>query len=165
MSNEEANSLYKCTVREYHVLHKWDAGGSPSQAMDVQEMGVDGQDNRETGGSAADRIFFMKYPMSFLQHWYTTYPPPQQDTTTTGSSVVSPSSADVDVDMTGDRTSSHLLLGKRGALAPAAPEAPGAPAAPWITSPVQSVLTFLNSIVSLTIWLPGNLVSMWVSVH
>jgi hypothetical protein len=21
MSNEEANSLYKCTVREYHVLH------------------------------------------------------------------------------------------------------------------------------------------------
>ena len=25
----------------------------------------------------------MKYPMSFSQHWYTTYPPPQQDTTTT----------------------------------------------------------------------------------
>ena len=45
----------------------------------------------------------MKYPMSFLQHWYTTYPPPQQDTTTTGSSVLSPSSAGVDVDMTGDR--------------------------------------------------------------
>ena len=45
----------------------------------------------------------MKYPMTFLQHWYTTYPPPQQDTTTTGSSVVSPSSAGVDVDMTGDR--------------------------------------------------------------
>ena len=52
-------------------------------------MGVDGQGNRETGGSSADRIFFMKYPLSFLQHWYTTYPPPQQDTTTTGSSVVS----------------------------------------------------------------------------
>ena len=45
----------------------------------------------------------MKYPMSFLQHWYGTYPPPQQDTTTTGSSVVSPASAGVDVDMTGDR--------------------------------------------------------------
>ena len=44
----------------------------------------------------------MKYPMPFLQHWYATYPPPQQDTTTTGSSVVSPSSAGVDVDMTGD---------------------------------------------------------------
>ena len=111
MSNEETNSLYKCTVREYHALHKWDVGGSPSQTMELQEMGVDGQDSRETGGSSTDRIFFMKYPMSFLQHWYSTYPPPQEDTTTTGSSVVSPSSADVDVDMTlplmmtGDSTS------------------------------------------------------------
>ena len=24
MSNEEANSLYLCTVRDYHALHKWD---------------------------------------------------------------------------------------------------------------------------------------------
>ncbi len=53
MSNEEANSLYKCTAREYHALHKWDAGGTPSQAMEMQEMGVDGQGSRETGGSAA----------------------------------------------------------------------------------------------------------------
>ena len=43
MSNEEANSLYLCTVREYHALHKWDAGGTPSQAMELQEVGVDGQ--------------------------------------------------------------------------------------------------------------------------
>ena len=28
MSNEESNSLYKCTVCEYHELHKWDAGGT-----------------------------------------------------------------------------------------------------------------------------------------
>ena len=66
---------------------------------------MNGQGSQETGGSVADRIFFMEYPMSFLQHWYTTYPPPHQDTTTTGSSVVSPSSAGVDVDMTGDNTS------------------------------------------------------------
>ena len=81
MSTEEANSLYKCTVRDFHALHKWDAGGTPSQAMELQEMGVDGQGNRETGGSSADRIFFMKYPLPSLQHWYATYPPPQQDTT------------------------------------------------------------------------------------
>jgi hypothetical protein len=43
MSNEEANSLYLYTVHEYHALHKWDAGGTPSQAMELQEMGVDGQ--------------------------------------------------------------------------------------------------------------------------
>ena len=65
LSNEEVNSLYLCNVRDYHVLHKWDTGGTPSQVME-QEMGVDGQDNRETGGSTSDRIFFMKYPMSFL---------------------------------------------------------------------------------------------------
>jgi hypothetical protein len=42
--------------------------------------GVDGQDSRETGGSASDRIFFMKYPMPFLQHWYGTFAPAQEDT-------------------------------------------------------------------------------------
>jgi hypothetical protein len=43
MSNEEANSLYKCTVCEYHVLHKRHAGGTPSQTMELKEMDVDGQ--------------------------------------------------------------------------------------------------------------------------
>ena len=61
MSNEEANSQYKCTVSEYHVFHKYDTGGTPSQAIELQEMGVDGQGSRETGGSDSDRIFFMNY--------------------------------------------------------------------------------------------------------
>ncbi len=59
MSNEETNSRHKSTVHEYHALHKWDSGGTPSQGMELQDVGVDGQDNRETGGSSADRIFFM----------------------------------------------------------------------------------------------------------
>jgi hypothetical protein len=66
MPNEEANSQYKCTVLEYHDLHKWDSGGTPSQAMEMKEMDVDGQGIRETGGSVSDHIFFMKYPMSLL---------------------------------------------------------------------------------------------------
>ena len=105
MSNEEENSLYLCTVRDYHVFHKWDTGGTPSQAMELQEMGVDGQGNRETGGSTSDRIFFMKYPMPFLQHWYGTFPPALQDTTTTGTSDVSPPSVGVHTDMTGESSS------------------------------------------------------------
>jgi hypothetical protein len=52
------------SVSEYHVLHKWDAGGTTSQAIELQEMGVDGQGIRETGGSHSDRMFFMKYPMT-----------------------------------------------------------------------------------------------------
>ena len=39
MSNEEATSLYLCTVRDYHALHKWDAGGTPSQArLEVKHL-------------------------------------------------------------------------------------------------------------------------------
>ena len=38
---------------------QWDTGGTPSQAMELQEMGVDGQGSRETGGSSSDHIFFM----------------------------------------------------------------------------------------------------------
>ena len=64
MSNEEVNSQYKCTVREYHDFHKWDVCGTPSEAIELQEMDVDGQDNRETGGSDSDHIFFMKYSVS-----------------------------------------------------------------------------------------------------
>ncbi len=78
MSNEDVNSLYLYTVRNYHALHKWDSGGTPSQVMEIQEMGVDGQGSRETGGSASDHIFFMKYPIPSLQHWYGTFPPTQQ---------------------------------------------------------------------------------------
>jgi hypothetical protein len=102
MSNEEAISLYLCTVRDYHALHKWDAGGTPSQVMELQEMGVDGQGSRETGGSASDRIFFTKYPMPFLQDWYGTFRPQQQDTTTTVTSDVSPPSVGVHTDMAGE---------------------------------------------------------------
>ncbi len=36
MSNEEENSLCKCTVSEYHALYKWDGGGTPSQAMELR---------------------------------------------------------------------------------------------------------------------------------
>ncbi len=85
------------------MLYKWDTGGTPSQVMELQEMVVDGQGNSETGGSTSDRIFFMKYPMSFLQHWYGTFPPVQKDTTTTGTSDVSPPSVGVNTDMTGER--------------------------------------------------------------
>jgi hypothetical protein len=36
--------------------------------MELQEMGVNGQGSRETGGSAADRIFFMKYPLPLVHN-------------------------------------------------------------------------------------------------
>ena len=66
MDDQETNTLYKCTVHGYHVLYKWAEGGVPSQAMELQEMVVDGQGSTEHGGSNDDKIFFMKYPLPFL---------------------------------------------------------------------------------------------------
>jgi hypothetical protein len=98
MSNEETNSLYLCTVRDYHALHKWDEGGKPSKTMELQEIVVDGQDM--TTEKPEDPL-----PMSFLQHWYGTFPPSQQDTTTTGTLDVSPPSVVVHTDVVGERIS------------------------------------------------------------
>jgi hypothetical protein len=44
----------------------------------------------------------MKYPMSFLQHWYGTFPPAQEDTTTTVTSDVPPPSVGVHTDIAGE---------------------------------------------------------------
>jgi hypothetical protein len=43
MSNEEVNSLYKCTVREYHALHKWDVTAVVAQLrlwIDILDFSV-----------------------------------------------------------------------------------------------------------------------------
>ena len=57
MREDEANTLFKCTVHRFHALHKWAGGGVPPQAMYLQEMGVDGQGSTEPGGSNDDKIF------------------------------------------------------------------------------------------------------------
>ena len=48
--------------------------GVPSQAMELEEMGVDEQVRTEPRGSNDDKIFFMKYPYPFLQYWYGSFP-------------------------------------------------------------------------------------------
>ena len=58
MCDEESNTLFKCTVCGFHVLHKWVEGGVPSQVKELQEMGEDGQGITEPGGSNDDKIFF-----------------------------------------------------------------------------------------------------------
>jgi len=56
---DEPVTLFKCTVVGFHcsTFHKWAGGGVPSQAMEIQEMGVDVQDRTEPGGSNDDKIF------------------------------------------------------------------------------------------------------------
>ena len=57
LCEDEENTIIKCTVCGFHALHTWDGGGVPSQSMELQEVGVDGQVNIEPGGSNDDKIF------------------------------------------------------------------------------------------------------------
>ena len=93
MSEEEAATLFKCTVRGFHALHKWAGGGAPSQAMELQEMGVDGQGSTEPGGSKVS----ISVPAILVRK----LPPDTQETTPTDTSIVSSSSVDVVPDMSG----------------------------------------------------------------
>ncbi len=43
LREEETTTVFKCTVHGFHGLHKWAGGGAPSQVMEFQGMGVDGQ--------------------------------------------------------------------------------------------------------------------------
>ena len=36
MREDEVNTIFKCTVFGFHVLHKWDGGGVPFQEMELQ---------------------------------------------------------------------------------------------------------------------------------
>ena len=72
--DQETNTLYKCTVQGYQDFNKWSGRGILSQTMEMQEMGVDGQVSTEPHGSNNDKIFFMKYPLHFLQYWSPSFP-------------------------------------------------------------------------------------------
>ena len=62
---EEKATIYKCTIRDFSALHKWDGGRTPSAAFELQEMGVLGTGSLEHGDSSGE-IFFCSYPSPFL---------------------------------------------------------------------------------------------------
>lgn len=73
MSLEEKRTIYKCTVREHSLLHKWtNSLDPPSEAWEVQEMGERGTGSLELGDSSGD-IFWVKHS-DFLRYYYATYP-------------------------------------------------------------------------------------------
>ena len=48
MTDEEKNTTYMCTIRDFEVAHKW-PGGNHTQAFQVQEMGTTGEGSLEQG--------------------------------------------------------------------------------------------------------------------
>ena len=64
---EEKATIYKCTIRDFSALHKWDGGRTPSAAFELQEMGVLGTGSLEHGDSSGE-IFFCSYGVPRLPH-------------------------------------------------------------------------------------------------
>lgn len=73
MTDEERKKLYRCTLREFELIHKWEDGRPPSNAFQLQEMGELGEGSLEHG-DASGEIFWMPYPLPFLKYFYDSFP-------------------------------------------------------------------------------------------
>ena len=73
MSAEEKKTLYKCTVRDFKLLHKFPWAIAPEAAVSLQEMGVSGTGSTEHG-DASGEVFWMQYNPTFLKFYYDTFP-------------------------------------------------------------------------------------------
>ena len=73
MSEEEKKQLYKCTVRDFKLLHKFPLAQVMEAAVSLQEMGVSGTGSTEHG-DASGEVFWMPYNPTFLQYYYATFP-------------------------------------------------------------------------------------------
>ena len=73
MTDAEKETLYKCTVRDFTLAHKFPAQQTPVAAVSLQEMGVGGTGSTEMG-DASGEIFWMPYTPDFLRCYYNTFP-------------------------------------------------------------------------------------------
>ena len=55
MSTEERNTLYRCTVRDFTLAHRFPTKPAPENAWQLQEMGVTGTGS--TAGDSSGEIF------------------------------------------------------------------------------------------------------------
>ena len=73
MSEDERKTKYLCTIRDFELIHKWDDGRPPTNAIQLQEMGEGGEGSLEHG-DASGEIFWVPYPTPFLKFFYDTFP-------------------------------------------------------------------------------------------
>ena len=65
MSAEERDTVYKCTVLDFSLAHKFAPDAPPRQAFHMQEMGVDGTGSLEKSDIESTK-FWLEYPSPFL---------------------------------------------------------------------------------------------------
>jgi hypothetical protein len=86
MSAEERETVYKCTILDFSLAHKFSPDGVPRQAFHMQEMGVDGTGSLEKSNIESTK-FWIEYPAPFLRVFYSTFPEDKETTQTNDAGV------------------------------------------------------------------------------
>ena len=73
MLPEERDKVYKCTIVDFSLAHKFAPDSSPRMAFKMQEMGIDGTGSHEQS-DLASTMYWIDYPMPFLSFYYDTFP-------------------------------------------------------------------------------------------
>ena len=73
MLPEERDKVYKCTIVDFSLAHKFAPDSSPRKAFKMQEMGIDCTGSHEES-DLASTMYWIDYPMPFLSFYYDTFP-------------------------------------------------------------------------------------------
>ena len=73
MSEDDRDKIYKCTIVDFSLAHKFAPDSSPRKAFKMQEMGIDGTGSHEES-DLASTMYWIGYPMPFLRFFYDTFP-------------------------------------------------------------------------------------------
>ena len=73
MLPDERDKVYKCTIVDFSLTHKFAPDSSPRKAFKMQEMGIDGTGSHEES-DLASTMYWIDYPMPFLSFYYDTFP-------------------------------------------------------------------------------------------
>ena len=73
MLPDERDKVYKCTIVDFSLSHKFAPDSSPRKAFKMQEMGIDGTGSHEES-DLASTLYWIDYPLPFLRFYYDTFP-------------------------------------------------------------------------------------------
>ena len=73
MLPDERAKVYKCTIVDFSLAHKFAPDSSPRKAFKMQEMGIDGTGSHEKS-DLASTMYWIDYPLPFLRFYYNTFP-------------------------------------------------------------------------------------------
>ena len=65
MLPDECGKVYKCTIIDFSLGHKFAPDSSPRMAFKMQEMGIDGTGSHEQN-DLASTMYWIDYPLPFL---------------------------------------------------------------------------------------------------